>query len=256
MIRIEYKNTDIEMKNTEFEIENYKGKVEFFNKLEYMKTKFMLKLEKPIKLDSVFETHQIIYKNNKPYSIFFCKYTEMARKFNKIEVLIPIPEEILLECFNVEKDIENKIKQKNLTQDIEIDYIDHIHSIMIKDIVDELKENYPKYIILSEEEIARELAHDIELEKNYKNKLIPNKIIREKITKILDRESQKEIEYEKQKEDKINNLLKIAMETGEPQLISQWVEDCNDPSEECNADICSYWILPDGTKKETRSHTY
>jgi len=78
--------------------------------------------------------------------------------------------------------------------------------------------------------------------------IIPNKIIREKITEIIVTETEKENKKKQEEEIRINNLFKLAKQTGKKQLIKDWIEPCCDKNEECNLDICSLWAMPDGTK--------
>lgn len=86
--------------------------------------------------------------------------------------------------------------------------------------------------------------------------LIPNKIIRKKITEIIINKIEKENNRVQERKEKISKLLELAKETGEKQLIQQWSEPCNDKNEECDLDICFQWAMPDGTTKVTKIHTY
>lgn len=61
---------------------------------------------------------------------------------------------------------------------------------------------------------------------------------------------------EEKEKDRIEEITKKAKETGEKQIIHSWVEDCNDPYEECNLDHITIWVLPNGETKKTRSHTW
>lgn len=58
------------------------------------------------------------------------------------------------------------------------------------------------------------------------------------------------------KEEKINLMKEKARITGENQLYQTWSEPCNDPQEECNIDIVSVYITPEGKFKTVRSHTW
>lgn len=82
--------------------------------------------------------------------------------------------------------------------------------------------------------------------------IIPNKIIREKIRKLL----LEEVEEVKKERERVEELFKLAKETGEKQLISKWIEDCNDRTLECSTDICYLYAMPDGTQKVERIHTF
>lgn len=86
--------------------------------------------------------------------------------------------------------------------------------------------------------------------------IIPNHIIRTKITDIILRKTAEENKAKEEEQNRINNLFEIARKTGEKQLINKWLEDCNDPREECSVDICCEWAMPDGTITYTRNHTW
>lgn len=47
-----------------------------------------------------------------------------------------------------------------------------------------------------------------------------------------------------------------AKKTGQPVLLESWSEDCNDPRESCNLDNVCVYAMPDGTKKQERTHTW
>jgi hypothetical protein len=47
-----------------------------------------------------------------------------------------------------------------------------------------------------------------------------------------------------------------ARETGRPVLLAQWTEPCNDPREECSLDIVQQYVMPDGSVKVKRNHTW
>lgn len=47
-----------------------------------------------------------------------------------------------------------------------------------------------------------------------------------------------------------------ARETGRPVLLAQWTEPCNDPREECSLDIVQQYVMPDGSVKVERNHTW
>ena len=48
----------------------------------------------------------------------------------------------------------------------------------------------------------------------------------------------------------------IAKQTREMQVIDKWMEECNDPKEECNTDLVTAYAMPNGTKKFVRNHTW
>lgn len=64
------------------------------------------------------------------------------------------------------------------------------------------------------------------------------------------------IEKKEKEEREIKEKFRIAKETGKKVELRRYVEDCNDPHEECNVDIIIDWAMPDGTVQTTRSHTY
>lgn len=82
--------------------------------------------------------------------------------------------------------------------------------------------------------------------------IIPNKVIREKIRKLL----LEEVEEVKKEREGVEELFTLAKETGEKQLISKWIEDCDDRTLECSTDICYLYAMPDGTQKIERVHTF
>ncbi|NLZ54041.1 MAG: hypothetical protein GX892_13030 [Thermoanaerobacteraceae bacterium] len=82
--------------------------------------------------------------------------------------------------------------------------------------------------------------------------IISNKIIREKIRKLL----LEEVEEVKKEKEKIEKLFKKAKETGEKQLITKWIESCNDRTLECSTDMCYLYAMPDGIQKVERIHTF
>ena len=47
-----------------------------------------------------------------------------------------------------------------------------------------------------------------------------------------------------------------ARETGKPVTLNSWMEDCNDPREECSTDVVTLYAMPDGTRKINRQHTW
>lgn len=72
---------------------------------------------------------------------------------------------------------------------------------------------------------------------------------------FIKEQTEKEEKINKEKE-RINTLRQKAAETGEKQLYNQHTENCNDPKEECNIDIVSTYIMPDGSFKTFRQHTW
>ena len=69
---------------------------------------------------------------------------------------------------------------------------------------------------------------------------------------ITDVKQQKE-EAEKAR---IAEIFETAKATGKKQALKSWMEDCNDPREECSTDSVTLWAMPNGTTKTTRQHTW
>jgi hypothetical protein len=72
--------------------------------------------------------------------------------------------------------------------------------------------------------------------------------------------NEKKEKAKKDKENKetarIENLKKIAKKTGKKQLVKRFSVECQDPEEECNTDIASTYIYPDGKIATDISHTW
>jgi len=47
-----------------------------------------------------------------------------------------------------------------------------------------------------------------------------------------------------------------ARETGQKVELRSWMEDCNDPREECSTDFVQEYAMPDGTTRRERQHTW
>jgi hypothetical protein len=60
----------------------------------------------------------------------------------------------------------------------------------------------------------------------------------------------------KAKQSRMDEFLCQAKATGEKVLIKQWMEDCNDKNMECSTDVVYEWMMPDGSTKTTRQHTF
>ena len=66
-----------------------------------------------------------------------------------------------------------------------------------------------------------------------------------------------EAQAEKAKEDAIEKgKFDEARVTGKPVTLNSWMEDCNDPREECSTDVVTLYAMPDGTRKTKRQHTW
>jgi hypothetical protein len=280
----------------QFEDAKKMGTVEFEKIWQDTRAMFILKLEHPVEAESRFDTSDIQWDGEKAVGIQFPETSNIAKAFNhKGDVCISVPEEILDFVFQKENEIQEEIRQKKINQDFRFKLNDSdtygiyngISEFDIDALVSELKKQYPTFLYLFNDDIAKTLSSDpalkqmafenyiaypvnsswkeeykkahLEAEKEKKADgygIIPNAIIREKINKHLYDEYNKEAEKEKKEEARVNELLETAKRTGEKQIISKWTEPCNDPKEECSTDICHYWAMPNGTKKETRRHTW
>ncbi len=47
-----------------------------------------------------------------------------------------------------------------------------------------------------------------------------------------------------------------AARTGQPVILDQYTDDCNDPREECSLDEITVYAMPNGQQKTVRSHTW
>jgi len=235
-------------------------------------------------------------KTNKAIGIKFNGASDIAKAYNhKDNICISMPPEIIEFIISKDDEVQDTIRQEKINQDFKFKVNDTdtygiyngISEFDIDALVSELKKQYDRFLYLFNDEIAKILSRDPELKQiafdsyipypenenwneetkriyraNVERKrvsgygIIPNSVIREKINKLLTAEYNKDLKEEQEREDNIKELLKKAKETGEKQLISKWTEDCNDPREECNTDICYYWAMPDGTTTETRNHTW
>lgn len=206
-----------------------------------------------------------------------------------------LPDNILKEIETIYKELKEEDLQKKLNKDIKYKLNqtfyqgnqDGISELDIRLIINDIKKKLNgKDVYIDENEIAKILTKDKELEhiawetyrpipegnwvEQYLNwfreaakekkapgyGLIPNSIIRQKITEIIKPIIEEENRKKQEEEERINNLFKLAKETGEKQLIREWVAPCNDKNEECSWDFCYLWAMPDGTKKVTRIHAY
>jgi len=67
---------------------------------------------------------------------------------------------------------------------------------------------------------------------------------------------EKQILATNKKNKKEEELRKKARETGERQLLNSYMEECNDPNEECDIDIICEYITPDGKIVTEKHHTW
>lgn len=216
-------------------------------------------------------------------------------KINGKEVAgVGLPEDVLTEIKDLYEQFKKEDLEKRLNSDIRYTMNDTtaygiyngISEFSITEIVEDIKKQHNSNAFIFAKEIAEILNNDEELkqiaietyrpdpEGNWNEKylawfraaakekkapgygIIPNHIIRAKITDIILRKTAEENKEKQEEQSRINNLFEIARKTGEKQLINKWLEDCNDPREECNTDICCEWAMPDGTRQYTRNHTW
>jgi len=207
---------------------------------------------------------------------------------------VGLPENILTQVQNLYTQLKNEDLQKKLNSDIPYTLNDTtsygiyngISQFDIETIISNIKKENNSNVFLLAEDIAKILNKDEELkqiaidsyqpnpEGNWNEEymtwfrsaaskkeapghgMIPNQIIKEKITNIVVEKTTKENNSKQAEEIRVNNLFELAKQTGEKQLISKWMENCNDPKEECSTDLCCLWAMPDGNKKVTRNHTW
>ncbi len=62
----------------------------------------------------------------------------------------------------------------------------------------------------------------------------------------------KEIEKKRKREA----VFRTARETGERQVLGSWMDECNDPTEQCSLDSCTEYAMPDGSTRVERMHTW
>ncbi len=65
-----------------------------------------------------------------------------------------------------------------------------------------------------------------------------------------------EMKKQEEKETAVQAKFEEAKETGKPVEVQRYTTDCNNPRKECSTDIITIYAMPDGTTKETRTHTY
>lgn len=207
---------------------------------------------------------------------------------------VVLPEDILTEIKAIYEQFKKEDLEKRLNSDIKYTMNDTtaygiyngISAFDITEIILDIKKQHNSNAFIFADDIAKILNHDEELKQiaietyrpdpegdwteEYltwfraaaKEKkapgygIIPNHIIRAKITEIVLNKTAEENKAKEEEQSRINNLFEIARKTGEKQLINKWLEDCNDPREECNTDICCEWAMPDGTRQYTRNHTW
>lgn len=87
---------------------------------------------------------------------------------------------------------------------------------------------------------------------------IPNIVtnFKMKLFDILQKDMFRKKEAKAKQTKRDEEAIKKAKETGEPQEIDRWMDDCNDPTEDCSFDTIVEYVMPDGTKKTQRYHNW
>jgi len=98
------------------------------------------------------------------------------------------------------------------------------------------------------------LASDL-LENHHGWYFIPVELVEEKVSEIK-KANEKKIAAEKAANKRVTGVFEKAEETGKKQVLNTFQIDCTDHREECNMDIVTVWAMPDGTKTETKVHTW
>ena len=62
--------------------------------------------------------------------------------------------------------------------------------------------------------------------------------------------------HQRRHTEEIEAKFTEAKETGKPILLEKWMDECDDPGEECNVDLVTRYAMPDGTTKVERQHTW
>jgi hypothetical protein len=208
---------------------------------------------------------------------------------------VGLPDNILTEVKQIHEQLKQADLHHKITRDIPYTLNDTtaygiyngISQFDIEPIINNIKERYNTKVFIFAEDIAKKLNKDKELKQiaidtyqpnpecnNWNDEYltwfrsavkekqapghgnIPNAVIREKISVIILKEMEKELQNKQVEEKRINELFEKAKQTGEKQLLNKWSEPCNDPKEECNVDIVYVWIMPDGSKTKSRHHTW
>lgn len=78
----------------------------------------------------------------------------------------------------------------------------------------------------------------------------------QKALEILRPYFEKDEKEKKEKEEKVKKAFEEAKRTGKAVVLYEYIDECNDPNEDCSVDIIRILAMPDGTRKEEREHTY
>lgn len=246
----------------------------------------------PVTDEKKYYYHEFTYKyngSNKVFCLYF-KYEivetilkKMGIKRNIVDIALSLPKEVEEYFINrlnpkgetalaVElKKIEDKIleEDKNISDDTVISMSHHSSNgyklstdVSPKSkLLSDIKIKLNTYHKIFSKDIFKDFQTDYDLgdysiTTYYKLKYSElKKILKDIDLQISDYEAEKE-KKKKEKQDKIDKLKKIAFETNTKQEYSRWSEPCNDPREECDVDIVVEYIMPDGTFKLERTHTW
>jgi len=98
------------------------------------------------------------------------------------------------------------------------------------------------------------LASDL-LENHHGWYFVPTESVEEKVTEI-EKVADKKVAMKKTESKRVAGVFEKAEETGEKQVLHTFNTECTDHHEKCNMDIITVWAMPDGTKTETKVHTW
>ena len=123
--------------------------------------------------------------------------------------------------------------------------------------------DYPRYIILSavaadllkELGVAKDVGYDTVLKADAE-KALGTSFTYQQALDFISPIKKAEQEKEEAEKARIAAIFETAKETGKKQVLKSWMEECNDPKEECSTDSVTLWAMPDGSKKTTRTHTW
>ena len=85
---------------------------------------------------------------------------------------------------------------------------------------------------------------------------IPNAVMCSKLKAMMIENIESNLKEIQNTQQKLDNLKAKANFTGEKQILNTWIEPCNDRNEECNTDICTLYICPNGEQLLERQHTW
>ena len=95
--------------------------------------------------------------------------------------------------------------------------------------------------------------------KSYAKNYASDGLTIERLTEDYDNEiarREKEEADKKAENERKQAVFATAKATGEKQKLLDYMDECNDPREECSQDYVIVWAMPDGTTKKERSHCW